>query len=189
MLIEILTFVTEVAVILVGGACLVRVAMRWWRMPLANPVGRFVQAVSDWIVVPLARVLPAGARLDMASLLAAWLLKALQYAVLMAALGSQRWGVLPVLALLGVAKLAVSVATAIIVIAAVLSWTRNRTLLADVLMRLTEPLLAPLRRMLPLAGGIDLSPLAAIVALQVLGIVIGSLQASLLGNAVVIGAG
>ncbi len=189
MLLEILTFLTEVAVVLVGGACLVRVAMRWRRMSLANPVGQFVQAVSDWLVLPLARVLPAAGRIDAAGLLAAWLLKLLQYTLLMSVLGSPRWGVLPVLAVLGVVKLAVSVATAIVIIAAVMSWMQNRTRLADVLQRLSEPLLAPLRRWLPLVGGIDLSPLAAIVALQVLGIVIGSLQASLLGSTVVLGGG
>ena len=113
----------------------------------------------------------------------------MQYILLMVLIGAQRWTVLPLLALLGVAKLAVSVATAVIIIAAVLSWTGNRTLVADVFDRLCEPLLAPLRRAVPLVGGVDLSPLLAVVALQVLSIVLGSLQAGLLGSAVVIGAG
>ena len=76
-----------------------------------------------------------------------------------------------------------SVAIAIIIVAAVMSWSQNRTLLADVLQRLADPLLAPLRRVIPLIGGIDLSPLVAVVVLQVLSIVIGSLQGSLLGVA------
>ena len=116
-------------------------------------------------------------------MLGAWLLKLIQYALLLSLLGSPRWAALPVLALLGVAKLAVSVAIAIIIVAAVMSWSQNRTLLADVLQRLADPLLAPLRRVIPLIGGIDLSPLVAVVVLQVLSIVIGSLQGSLLGVA------
>ncbi len=108
--------------------------------------------------------------------------------MLMSLLASQRWSVLPLLALLGVGKLAVSVGTAIVIVAAVMSWMQNRTLLTDVLERLAEPMLAPLRRVIPLVGGIDLSPLLAVVVLQVLGIVIGSLQAGLLGNAVMMGA-
>ena len=188
MLFEILTFLVEVAVTLVGAACLLRLAMRWRRMSFANPVGRFVQALSDWLVLPLQRLLPAGGHLDVPSLLAVWLLKLVQYAMLMSLLASQRWSVLPVLALLGVGKLAVSVGTAIVIVAAVMSWMQNRTLLTDVLERLAEPMLAPLRRVIPLVGGIDLSPLAAVVVLQVLGIVIGSLQAGLLGNAVMMGA-
>ena len=189
MLYQIIIFLIEVAVTLLGGACLLRLYMRWRRMPMANPVGRFVQALSDWLVLPLQRLLPPRDKLDAASLLGAWLLKLLQYILLMVLIGAQRWTVLPLLALLGVAKLAVSVATAVIIIAAVLSWTGNRTLVADVFDRLCEPLLAPLRRAVPLVGGVDLSPLLAVVALQVLSIVLGSLQAGLLGSAVVIGAG
>lgn len=188
LLYEVLNFLVEVAVTLVGAACLVRVAMRWWRIPLGNPVGRLVQALCDWLVLPLQRVVPPAGRLDLAGLLGAWLLKLAQYALLIALLGLPRWAALPVLALLGVAKLAVSVATAIIIIAAVLSWMQNRTLPSDVLDRLADPILAPVRRVLPHIGGIDLSPVLAVVILQAIAIVLGSLQASLLGNAVVIGA-
>lgn len=186
MLYQILTFLIEVAVTLVGGACLLRLYMRWrrmamGRMAMGNPVGRFVQALSDWLVLPLQRVVPPGKQLDVASLLATWLLKLLQYAALLGLLGGGRWSVLPVLALLGVAKLAVSVATAVVIVAAVLSWTGNRTLIQDVFERLSAPLLAPIRRLIPLVGGVDLSPLVLIVGLQVVGIVLGSLQAGLLG--------
>ena len=75
MLYQVLTFLIEVAVTLIGGACLLRLYMRWRRMPMANPVGRFVQALSDWLVRPLQRLVPPAGGLDVASLLAAWLLK------------------------------------------------------------------------------------------------------------------
>ena len=188
MLFDILIFLVEVAVTLVGGAGLLRLAMRWRRMSFANPVGRFVQALTDWLVGPLQRLMPPSSRFDAASLLGVWLLKLVQYALLMALLPTARWSVLPVLAFLGVAKLAVSVGTAIVIVAAVMSWMQNRTPLTDVLDRLAEPLLAPLRRVIPLVGGIDLSPLLVVVALQVLGMVIGALQASLLGSSLLLGA-
>ncbi|HOB66362.1 YggT family protein [Ottowia sp.] len=181
MLYQILAFLIEIAVTLIGGACLLRLYMRWRRMSMGNPVGRFVQALSDWLVLPLQRLVPSSGSLDVASLLATWLLKLLQYGLLVGMLGLGRWSVLPLLALLGVAKLAVSVATAVIIVAAVLSWTGNRTPVRDVFERLCEPMLAPLRRHLPLVGGIDLSPLLLVVALQVAGIVLGSMQAGLLG--------
>lgn len=184
MLYQIIIFLIEVAVTLLGGACLLRLYMRWRRMSMGNPVGRFVQALSDWLVLPLQRIVGQGAQLDVASLLAAWLLKLVQYAALMGLLGLARWSVLPLLALLGVAKLAVSVATAVIIVAAVLSWTGNRTPVYDVFERLSAPLLAPIRKLLPLVGGVDLSPLVLIIGLQVLGIVLGSLQGGLFGAGV-----
>lgn len=189
MLYQVMTFLLEVVVTLIGGAALVRLYMRWRRMSMGNPVGRLVQALTDWLVLPLQRLLPPRDRLDGASLLAAWLLKLLQYAVLMGLIGQSRWTILPLLALLGVAKLAVSVVTALVIIAAILSWMQSRSPISDVLERLCDPLLAPVRRVVPLVGGIDLSPLVLIVGLQVLSIVLGSLQASLLGSMLLVGAG
>jgi YggT family protein len=189
MLFQIINFLLDVASTLVGGACLLRMFMRWRAMSMANPVGQFVLALTDWLVKPLQRVLPPSGRVDAASLLGAWLLKMVQYVVFMLLLGLSRWALLPVLALLGVMKLAASVATAVIIVAAILSWTQNRTQLADVLDRLTAPLLAPLRRVVPPVGGVDLSPLIAVVALQVLAMVLGALQAQLLGTAAALGVG
>ena len=54
----------------------------------------------------------------------------------------------------------------------------------DVFERLSAPLLAPIRKLLPLVGGVDLSPLVLIIGLQVLGIVLGSLQGGLFGAGV-----
>jgi len=52
--------------------------------------------------------------------------------------------------------------------------------LADVMERLVAPLLQPIRRVLPLIGGVDLSPLALLVMLQIAAIVLGGLQGSAL---------
>ena len=63
----------------------------------------------------------------------------------------------------------------ILIISAVLSWliafgvvnTHNRVVatIADVLFRLTEPVLRPIRNMLPAMGGIDISPLVLMIGL------------------------
>ena len=189
MFFEVIKFLLEVASTLIGGACLLRMFMRWRAMSMANPVGRFLQALTDWLVLPLQRILPPSKRVDAASLLAAWLLKMVEYAAVMAMLGLARWALLPVLALVGVARLAASVATAVIVVAAILSWMQNRTAVSDVFDRLSAPLLAPVRRVVPVVGGVDLSPVVAVVLLQVAAIVLGSVQAQLLGSAALLAAG
>jgi YggT family protein len=51
---------------------------------------------------------------------------------------------------------------------------------SDLLERLVLPVLIPIRRMVPLIGGIDLSPLVLLLILQVAGIVLGSIQAAVL---------
>ena len=70
----------------------------------------------------------------------------------------------------------------VVIIAAVMSWVGNRTLAHDVFERLCAPLLAPIRRRIPLVGGVDLSPLLLVVVLQVLGMVLSSLQSGVLGS-------
>ncbi|MDO5623170.1 MAG: YggT family protein [Pseudomonadota bacterium] len=183
MLFQIVYFLLDVAVTLVGGACLLRCYMHWRAMPMHHPVGQFVLALTDWLVRPLKKVLPSSRRLDVASFTAAWLLKLVQFLVLMAFAGISSWALAPLLALLGVARLAVSVATAVIVVTAILSWLGSPSLVRDMLARLCEPLLAPIRRVLPLVGRVDLSPLVAVVGLQVVSMVLGSWQGRLLGGA------
>jgi len=83
---QIVSLVLDFAVGLAGGACLLRLYMQQQRIPMSaragNPMGPFLFAVTDWIVLPLRRVLPGLASFDLASLLAAWLLSLAQCAVL-----------------------------------------------------------------------------------------------------------
>ncbi|MDB5731345.1 MAG: putative rane protein family [Variovorax sp.] len=176
MLYQIPSFLLDVIVGLLGGACLLRLYMQYHRMPFGNPLGRFVFAVSDWIVLPLRRIVPSFRRWDMASGVAAWLLVLAKYLLMSLLIGALRFGSLPLLSLFGLLQLAVSGLTALLIVYAVLSWVPNASaMLHDLIARLAEPLVRPLRRFIPPVGGVDLSPLAAIVLLQVGAIVIGNL--------------
>jgi YggT family protein len=42
--------------------------------------------------------------------------------------------------------------------------------------RLSQPFLRPFQRVVPLVGGVDLSPIALLVVLQLIGMVLASLQ-------------
>jgi YggT family protein len=178
MLYQIPSFLLDVIVGLFGGACLLRLYMQYHRVPFGNPLGRFVFAVSDWIVLPLRKILPSAGRWDLSSLVAAWLLVTLKFLLLWLLIGSLgRLPVLPLVSLIGLLQLAVSGFTALLIVYAVLSWVPGASsLLLDLITRLSEPLVRPLRRFIPLVGGVDLSPLAAIVLLQVGAIVLGSLM-------------
>ena len=178
MLYQIPSFLLDVIVGLLGGACLLRLYMQYHRVPFGNPLGRFVFAISDWIVMPLRKILPSIGRWDLSSLVAAWLLVMVKFLLLWLLIGAlQKLPVLPLVSLIGLAQLAVSGLTALLVVYAVLSWVPNASsMLLDLIKRLAEPLVRPLRRFIPLVGGVDLSPLAAIVVVQVVGIVLGNLM-------------
>ena len=61
-----------------------------------------------------------------------------------------------------------------------MSWMSTRSPIADVVARLCAPVLRPFQRIIPLVGGVDLSPLAVLVLLQVAMIILGHLQAGVL---------
>ena len=66
------------------GALLLRFFMQAFRVSFANPLGHFVVQLTNWMVVPLRRVLPGVRGFDLASLLPAYLLQVL---VLVALIG------------------------------------------------------------------------------------------------------
>ncbi len=181
MFFQIASFLLDVVGGLLTGACLLRLYMQAQRVPFGNPIGRLVFALSDWLVMPLRRIVPPTGRWDWSSFVAALLIQLAQYLLLWLLLGAGgglAW--VPWLALFGLARVAVSGMMGLLIVAAVLSWVQTRSPIADVISRLCDPVLRPLRRVIPLLGGVDLSPLVAIVLLQVVMIVLGHLQGAVL---------
>jgi YggT family protein len=185
MLYQIVSLLLEVASGLVTGVCLLRLYLQYQRIAMSarsgNPMGKFIFALTDWLVLPLRRVVPAVGRWDMASLLGALLVQLAQFVILwlLTGMGASLASV-AVLALLGVARVAISGVSGLVIVYAVLSWVQTQSTMSDVLERMVMPLLIPIRRLLPLVGGVDLSPLVLLVILQVAGIVLGSVQANML---------
>lgn len=185
MLYQIVSLLLEVAASVLGGACLLRLYMQYQRIPMSarsgNPLGRFIFALTDWLVLPLRRVLPAWGLWDLASLAGACLLVLVQYLLLWGLAGEPGGvGAVPMLAGFGLLRLVISGLTALVIVYAVLSWMPTRSPLSDLVERLCAPLLRPIRRVLPLIGGIDLSSLALLVLLQIVSIVLGHVQGLLL---------
>jgi len=181
MLYQIASFLLDVVGGLLTGACLLRLYMQWQRVPFSNPVGGLVFALTDWLVMPLRRVIPPTGRWDVSSLAAAVLLQLAQYMLLILLLGAgAAWAWLPWMALFGLARVVVSGLMGLLIVYAVMSWVQARSPLSDVIARLCEPVLRPFRRVIPLMGSIDLSPLVVLVLLQVAMIVLGNLQAGVM---------
>ena len=181
MLYQIISLLLEVVTGVVGGSCLLRLYMQHQRIPMSarsgNPLGRFVFALTDWLVLPLRRLVPALGRWDTASLLGAYLLQLVQFLLLWLLSGAaDGLFAVPSLAGFGLVRLAISGLTGLVIVYAVLSWVQTGSIMADVVERLCAPPLTPIRRIIPLVGGIDLSPLALLVLLQVAAIVLGHLQ-------------
>ena len=182
MLIRVLSFLLESFFFVLIAAALLRAWMNWTRINMRAQPGTFVMAVTDWLVKPLRRVLPnsvAQSKIDWASLLAA-LLFAFAYGLIwlvlftfvLGGLGLAALEPVMLLSLIGLALkmlLRVALQTMMILVIgfAILSWVQPGSPVYATLGRLTEPLLAPLRRVIPSVGGIDLSAIVLILLLQI----------------------
>jgi YggT family protein len=185
LLFQIISLLLEVVAGVLGSACLLRLYMQHQGIPMSvrsgNPLGRFIFALSDWIVLPLRRVVRPVGRWDLASLVAAFLIELAQFSTLWALGGlTQSYSTVLILAGFGLVRLVISGFTGLVLVYAILSWVQSNTILFDVIERLVMPVLTPIRRFVPLIGGVDLSPLVLLVLLQVATLVLGSVQGQVL---------
>lgn len=177
---SVLLFLLDTLFFALIAACLLRAWMNARRIRMTEQPGPFVMALTNWLVAPLRRVLPrrlAQHNLDVGSLLGAVLLSVLYAAVVLALVGGLvalwGWFGLPVLALKMLLRSAIQLIMLLAFVFAILSWVQPHAPVMHLLSRLVEPLLAPIRRVLPLIGGVDLSVLVLILLMQVGLIVLG----------------
>lgn len=152
-------------------AVLLRFLLQWVRADFYNPLSQFLVKITGPALRPLRRLIPGFGRLDWASLVLAWILKSIE---LMLILGVKGFGgIMPMTmlwALPELLSLTLNIVLFAIFIQAIASWISPygghpaQALMSS----LTEPLLRPARRMLPDAGGIDVSPMLVIVGLILL---------------------
>lgn len=179
MLIRIAAFLLETAFFVLIASALLRAWMNWVRVSMIAPPGRFVMALTDWLVKPLRRALPRAlvqSRVDWASAVAAALM-ALGYALLWwVLLGEVAGGfaaapvlllTLLALALKMLARVALQTLLVLVLGFVILSWVQPGSPTYGLLGRLTEPFLTPLRRLIPPVGGVDVSTLVLLVLLQI----------------------
>lgn len=168
---DIARFLLNTVFTLFGAALLLRAWLQVVRMPPYNPVTNAVLQATNWIVLPLRRILPSTRNVDRACLVAA-LIAAIVYVVLMVVLtGADPLTLVPTLlivAVLTVIKWALNLIIWMTILMALLSWLNPRSPAMPILFQLTAPFLNPLRRVVPHLGGIDLSPILLFVIVQVL---------------------
>jgi len=184
MLGDIFRFLLDTLFTLLGAALVARAWMHAVRMHPFNAVARFIYQATNWLVNPLRRLLPSRGKVDYASIVGAWL-TALVYLALGWMLAV---GMLPPVellpgalaaSLLTVAKWALNLMVWITLAQAVLSWVNPAAPVMPLLMTLTDPLLAPIRRVLP-SSTVDFSPLVLLLIAQIALMVVGSTAWALL---------
>lgn len=153
---------------------LMRFFMQLFRASFSNQIGAFVVQLTNWLVLPLRRVIPGVIGLDLSSLLPAYLL---QVVVVFAAFSLRpipeilQPGNLVILVLfqglLALLRTSIYLLIGLLILQAVLSWVSPASPIGRPIQQITDFFLRPIRRVVPPIANIDLSPLIAILLAQV----------------------
>ena len=170
-LIDALRIVVEVLFGLATGLVVIRVLLQALRCDFYNPISQALYRLTNPVLMPLRRLLPPLGRVDSAGVALAWLLQVLKLLVFALLVGVMP-GLLTLLllGLTGLIDLVIGLYFWLILARVVLGFVgaAPRQPAVPLLMQLTEPLLRPLRRLIPDLGGIDLTPMLATLALYLL---------------------
>ncbi len=181
MLVQIGQFLVDVVGSFFVFILLARFHFQWLRVPFRNPIGEFMIAVTNWIVLPARRVVPPLAGLDLATLLAAWLLQALALTLLVAMAGGSGSTLVFVASAFDLVRYSLYILVFAVVVQAVLTWVNPHSPVLYLFDAMTRLFLRPIRRVVPLLGSVDLSPLVLLVLLQVALIALAHLRTAVWG--------
>jgi len=167
-----LIFLLETLLKLCLHAVLLRLLLQWSRADFRNPLARSIVHLTNPVIVPLRRLLPAIGRLDTASCVAVVVFALLKVSVswLLAGFGPPPTLVWLQLALTEILRTSLWTYFFAIFLYALLSLVAPGTYspAQGLLVSLCEPVLRPFRRLIPPLAGLDLAPLWAVIVIQTL---------------------
>ncbi|RVU37237.1 YggT family protein [Rheinheimera riviphila] len=178
---EALFFLIDTVFTLVLMVVMLRLWLQLVRADFYNPLSQFVVKATNPLIIPMRRFIPSMGPVDTASLVLALLIAAAKVVTIQLLLaGQMNLGTTALGAVVVLVKEAFSLLFWVIVIRAIMSWfSQGRNPMEHLLHQLTEPLLRPIRKIIPPMGGLDLSVLVLLVGLQFLQILVQSLVSRL----------
>jgi YggT family protein len=158
------------------AAIMLRVLLQFVGADFYNPLSQFLVKITNPVVIPARRIVPPIGKLDTAAVVVMLLLELAQLAII-ALLGAVDFG-LQFLLLFALRKLLLTLLMTyfvLIIARVIISWIAAQSYhpIIPLVYQLTEPVLRPISRLLPPIGGIDLSPLFALIALRFLMLLLG----------------
>ncbi|MFZ6718744.1 YggT family protein [Undibacterium sp. Ji49W] len=168
MLYEIFTFVIDTVTGLFAGFLLLRFWMQVQRVRPPMGLAQAIFQLTDWLVHPIRRVVPGFRGYDWATLIAAFLVALLAMLLNFWLMGQFSLNAILLFAVFRLVQWILYGLMALLVLEAIFSWVNPQAPFAPFIRALNEPLLSPLRKLIPPLGGLDFSPLVALIILQIL---------------------
>jgi YggT family protein len=171
-LLNALVFLVDTLLSLALFVVLARLLLQWARADFRNPIAQAIVKITNPLILPLRRVLPPIGKIDTASVVAVVLVAVVKVGIVFALTGYGSAGVQVWVRTVAVELVQVLLNTYFysILLYALLSMIApgGYSPLQSVLGSVCEPVLRPFRRLIPPIAGIDLSPLWAMIAIQVI---------------------
>jgi len=169
-------FIVDTLIGLYQVLLLLRLLMQLTRADFRNPIGRGIVQLTDPLILPLRKIFPPVGKIDSASVLAIIVVSALKALLLRLLMGFGLPGPLVMVNTVAIDLLRLVLRTYLIsiILNAILSFVApgNYSPAQSVLASICNPVLNPIRRMIPPIAGLDLSPLWACIAIQALLIIV-----------------
>ena len=150
---------------------MLRFILQTVRADFYNPLSQFIVKATSPALKPLRRIIPGLGGIDLAAMVLMLVLKIIEILLI----GLLHGGLVPVAVLLvssvfGLLETAIYVYIVAIIVLAIASWisTGGYNPVLALMAQITDPLVRPIRRMLPPMSGFDLSPLVALLLLNLL---------------------
>ena len=153
---------------------MLRFLLQWVRADFYNPVSQFIVKATQPVLIPLRRFIPGFGGADLAAVVLMFALKFVELWLITGLLGiAPNVSGLAILCIAELLGLLINVFIFAILIQVIVSWVNPGMYnpVMGLLHSLNEPLLAPARRLIPPISGLDLSPIAVIICLQLVSMV------------------
>ncbi|MGO0696217.1 YggT family protein [Pseudomonas guariconensis] len=164
-------FVVQTLVSLYLVIVLLRFVLQLVKADFYNPLSQFAVRATQPLLKPLRRIIPSIGGLDSSSLLLSVAIQALLMAfVMMFVLYSYSPLQLVIWAIIGVTSLFLKIFWVAMIVMVIVSWVapNSHNPAAELAYQISEPVLAPFRKLIPNLGGLDISPIFAFLAIQVI---------------------
>lgn len=180
---QIFIFLLDTILGLFSLALLLRFYFQLLRVPYYNSISQFLVAITDFIVRPARRFIPGWGGMDLSTLILAWLVECVIITCVYVVQGynfsaniGTASGVMGLLGIVEIIKMTLYIVLLAIIMQAVLSWINPHSPLAPLLDSFTRPFLTVFRRRIPPIANVDLSPLFALIIIQLLLMVVAGVH-------------
>jgi YggT family protein len=151
-----------------------RIILAYVRVDYYNPLTQFIIKITQPVITPLRRKIPNIGNVETASIVFALLLEIIRFALIgFIVVGTANIVGILLLSAADILKTIINVFFYAIIIQAIMSWVQQGyNPMSQILMQVTAPIMRPLHRFIPPIGGIDISPIVALIGLQFLSILL-----------------